>query len=209
MPHTGSRPHRQPPAVHVSATSASHALHATAPVPHCPALWLAYGTHVFPLTHPAVHTQCPVMLHVSPAAHVAHAAAPVPHAVAVWLAYGRHPLFWQHPLQVAGSHTHRRFVASHLLPAPQLAHTAPPVPQAPFWSPVWQLPSTWAVQHPLGQLSAVHSHLHAPAAFTQRWSAAHCAALPHRHVPSLAQTLARAGSHVSHAPPPVPHAASP
>jgi hypothetical protein len=123
----------------------------------------------------------------------------------------------QHPAQLVASQTHaplmQRCPAAHVdvphmhTPAEhvsvvivaQLAHTAPDVPHWAFVAGVTQLP-VGLVQQPPEQL--VSSQTHVP--LEHRWPFAHCALVPHMHVP-LAQLSASVVEHAEHVPPEAPH----
>jgi hypothetical protein len=110
---------------------------------------------------PLLHAQAPVVMSQRPFAHDEHAAPPAPHWAFVSLAYGMHTPAAQHPAgHEVPSQTHAPVAVSQSWSAGQAAQALPPVPHDMTDSDAYgsQVPPS-ASQHPLGHVSALHSHL--------------------------------------------------
>jgi hypothetical protein len=144
-----------------------------------------------------------------------------PQAVVVWAPGWRQVLPEQQPVaQLAAVQVHtpleHTWPAPHAAPVPHrqapplqafvvpvhAAHAAPPVPHA---AAVWAAPCTHtpALQQPVGQLVA--SHTHAPP--THRWPAPQAALVPQRQAPAVQRSPVV--PHEVHAAPAAPHAVAP
>jgi hypothetical protein len=151
--------------------------------------------------------------------HGPQAAPPVPHVAAPWLAVVTQVPALQQPVgQLVASHTQppltHRWPAAHTAPVPQAQaplaqrsalapHVAQLLPPLPQLAAVAGATQVLPLQHPVGQLAALHTH--APP--TQTWPVPQAALLPHLHVPA-AQLSALGAVQLEQAAPLVPHVAA-
>ena len=208
-------PHAQPPLVHESARSGSHATHDPPAAPH---VAVDGALHTLPVQQPEAqfceHVEHAPFVQVSVGPHAVHVEPAVPHAPADGTV---HALFLQQPFgHDAASqvhtplrhcwpcahgafppHAHVPLAHESVAIGLQVAHMPPAPPQALEEGAV----HTPFAQHPFGHEAA--SQTHAP--LLHSCPAAHAALVPHSHAPAT-QPVDALGLQAMHELPFVPHA---